>query len=62
MREFDAELMHSFAQFRQDLRQILYEHGVLSNPGWTEEDIVRAFRQLLQDKDKTASEIYRRHT
>ena len=44
------ELAHSFATFRQDLRQILADNGVPSNPGWTEDDIVRAFRQLLELK------------
>ena len=45
--EFYHQLMHDFVKFRQDLRQILYENGVMSNPGWTEDDIVRAFRSLL---------------
>ena len=46
----EETLMDAFAKFRQDLRQILYENGVPSNPGWTEDDIVRAFRQLLELK------------
>jgi hypothetical protein len=45
-REIEACLV----TFRQDLRQLLYEHGVMSNPGWTETDIVDAFRKLLQKK------------
>jgi len=44
------QLESSFAKFRQDLRQILADNGVPSNPGWTEDDIVRAFRQLLELK------------
>ena len=42
--------MDAFAKFRQDLRQVLYENGVPSNPGWTEDNIVQAFRQLLELK------------
>ena len=41
--------MQGFVKFRQDLRQILYENGMLSNPGWTEENIIHAFRKLLSD-------------
>jgi hypothetical protein len=48
--EWIQHLESSFAKFRQDLRQILYENGVPSNPGWTEDDIVRAIRQLLELK------------
>ena len=50
---FYQELMRSFVKFRQDLRQILFENGVPTNPGWTEDDIVLAFRNLLESKQKT---------
>lgn len=42
---FEQELMRSFVKFRQA------DNGVASNPGWTEDDIVNAFRQLLRLKD-----------
>jgi hypothetical protein len=42
-------LVQGFVKFRQDLRQILYENGMRSNPGWTEDDIIRAFRKLLSN-------------
>lgn len=48
---FEQELMRSFVKFRQELRQLLADNGVASNPGWTEDDIVNAFRQLLRLKD-----------
>ena len=41
------DLAACVTKFRQDLRQLLHEHGVASNPGWTEDDIVLAFRKLL---------------
>ena len=41
-------LGESFAQFRRELRQLLMEHGVASNPGWSEHNIVEAFRDLLR--------------
>ena len=44
------EPLASFVRFRQDLRQLLADNGVPSNPGCTEDDIVRAFRQLLETK------------
>lgn len=43
-------LVECFAKFRRDLRQLLYEYGVRSNPGWTEENIVQALRKILEAK------------
>jgi hypothetical protein len=40
----DNALRRDFAAFRTRLRQLLLEHGVPSTPDWTEDDIVRAFR------------------
>lgn len=37
-----------FGRFRNQLRQILTNNGVDSNPGWTEDDITMAFATLLQ--------------
>ncbi len=37
----------TFSKFRQDLRKLLYEHGVKSSPDWAEDDIITAFRELL---------------
>lgn len=48
----DNIMQDCLVQFRRDLRQLLFEHGVFSNPGWSEEDIVDAFRQLLISKNK----------
>jgi hypothetical protein len=45
-----------FIKFRQDLRQLLYSCGVLTNPGWTENNIVDAFRKLLNLNPKPESE------
>jgi hypothetical protein len=39
---------YGFVEFRQDLRNLLFEHGVASNPGWSEDDIIVAFRELLK--------------
>ena len=35
-------------QFRRDLCQVLFENGIMTNPGWSENDIVRAFRDLTK--------------
>ena len=41
------QLSDSFVKFRQDLRQLLSDAGVSSNPAWSEDDIVEAFRELV---------------
>lgn len=38
----------NFSAFRKELRQLLNDCGVKSNPGWSEEDIVQAFKGLLK--------------
>jgi hypothetical protein len=43
------ELEPRYLKLRQDLRQLLSDHGVPSNPGWTDDDIVRSFRELLTE-------------
>ena len=48
MTDFTMDMMQAFSRFRQDLRQVLADNNVPSNPGWTEDDIVRAFKQLLE--------------
>ena len=44
-------LARAFAEFRMNLRQILFENGVVSNPGWSEDDILASLRQLLGKRD-----------
>lgn len=41
------DVIGSFVQFRRDLRQLLFDYGVLSNPGFTENCIVDALRRSL---------------
>jgi len=41
------EITRYWTNSRRELRQILYENGVNSNPGWTEEDILNGFKTLL---------------
>jgi hypothetical protein len=41
--------LSEFAAFRQQLRALLAQVDVPSNPGWTENDIVNAFRELLEE-------------
>lgn len=48
--EWGQQLETCLVKFRRDLCQVLADNGVPSNPGWTEDDIVRAFRQLLELK------------
>ena len=40
----------AFGKFRHDLRQLLWEVGIGSNPGWTEDDIVNAFRKIIKKR------------
>lgn len=47
----------AFGQFRNQLRQVLYEKGVRSNPGWGDSDIVAAFRNLLASPTTTFAEV-----
>ena len=38
-----------YAQFRMQLRQLLSDHGITSNPGWSDADIVDAFSEKLNE-------------
>jgi hypothetical protein len=51
--EWGQQMQDCLVKFRRDLCQLLFEHGVPSNPCWSEEDIVRAFRQLLELNKKS---------
>jgi len=42
----------AFTKFRQELRQLLADNGVPSNPGWSENDIINALRGLLNKGSK----------
>lgn len=46
------DLREKFVKLRQDLRQLISEYGIRSNPGWSEEDIIFALRCLLEEKTK----------
>lgn len=46
------DLMFYWTEFRKELRQILYENGVASNPCWGEKDILDALRKLLKKGEK----------
>lgn len=48
----DQSFMRAYAEFRRKLRTLLWEHGNPNNLGWTDEEIVQAFRQLLKDKQE----------
>ncbi|MFA6519423.1 MAG: hypothetical protein WCT41_01205 [Candidatus Paceibacterota bacterium] len=43
----DAFFRNSFAQFRITLRNLLGRHGVLTNPGSNDDEIVAGFEELL---------------
>ena len=45
-------MLKELADFRKSLRQLLEENGIPSNPGWTEQNIVDAFKSLLSKKRK----------
>ena len=40
-------LMSEWTKFRREMRQILHENGIRTNPGWTEKNIVDAMRELI---------------
>ena len=46
----EKSYMRYFAEFRGKLRQLLYNYGVLSNPGWDDDDIIDALDKLLKEK------------
>lgn len=51
MSETEAEeYRRDLVALRQGLRQLLAENGVGSNPGWTTDDILKAFRGLLPNR------------
>jgi len=48
-----------FVTFRQDIRNLLAKRGVLSNPGWTESDIVSGIEKAIQQaRQEVAREIF----
>jgi len=47
-------LMKAWADFRLDLRNLLGKHGIYSDVGWTEQDIVNAFRRLDEKQIDTS--------
>jgi len=50
VKDSEEYLRKSFVEFRQDIRQLIAECGIRSNPGWSEADIIYALRELLKDK------------
>jgi hypothetical protein len=54
-----AAVYRAFGSFLQELRGLLQDHGVASNPGWTEKDVFDAIRaqiaaltELIRVKDE----------
>ena len=47
-----------FARFRQALREVLFRHGVMTNPGSHDDEIVEGFKGLL---DRPQTEIEEDH-
>jgi len=43
----EISFARAFAEFRMNLRQILHDHGIPSNPGWSEDDILQAIKTLI---------------
>ena len=37
-----------FAEFRRDIRNLLGKNGIPSNPGWTENDIIRGIEEAIK--------------
>lgn len=46
----DGSVFKAWGAFRRELRQILHEQGVRSNPGWSDDDVTQAFRKLFDAK------------
>lgn len=40
-------ILKAFGELRRELRQLLHDNGVRSNPGWTDESIVDALRKMI---------------
>lgn len=49
-----SETHTTFVAFRQNLRQLLADHGVASNPGVSEDWIVDQLRYLLKKRNDKA--------
>ncbi|GAI92384.1 unnamed protein product, partial [marine sediment metagenome] len=43
--------MKAFGKFRSELRNILGRHGIFSNLGWGDDEVLRAISNLLESKD-----------
>lgn len=43
-------MLGAFGRFRAELRQIMYEAGVHSNPGWSDNGVLAAIRELVLKK------------
>lgn len=48
----------TFVELRQQLRQILYEKGIASNPGVSDQWIIDELRKLLEITDSPHSKLY----
>lgn len=51
------QLSNAFVQFRRALRDLLGKHGVPSNPGWSELDIIDGFKTLLDQRPRADERI-----
>lgn len=49
----DGTFRKALVLMRQNLRQLLADHGVKSNPGWSDNDIVGTIKDLLEKKSET---------
>lgn len=52
-----TECMRQFGQFRRKLRNALGRAGIMSNPGWTEDDISTAVEQLADKRLEEAPPV-----
>lgn len=47
LRETINEFAKNYGEFRGELRQILADNDLRSHPGWTDQEIVDAFNELI---------------
>jgi hypothetical protein len=46
--EEEWDMLKAFGNFRRELRDIMYEHGILSNPGSTDQEVLDGIRQAIK--------------
>ena len=43
------DILKAWGKFRQEIRQILHENGIRSNPGWSDQNVIDGLREMVRN-------------